>query len=50
MTRNFLTPGLLFKNPLDQISLGMALLLGTAGLPHILIRFYTVPDAKTARG
>ncbi len=49
VTRNFLTPGLLFKNPWDQISLGMALVLGTAGLPHILIRFYTVPDAKTAR-
>jgi cation/acetate symporter len=40
---------LLFKNPLDQISLGLALVFGTAGLPHILIRFYTVPDAKTAR-
>jgi cation/acetate symporter len=49
VTRSFLTPGLIFKNPWDQISLGMALLLGTAGLPHILIRFYTVPDAKTAR-
>jgi cation/acetate symporter len=49
VTRNFLTPGLLFTQPWDQISLGMALLLGTAGLPHILIRFYTVPDAKTAR-
>lgn len=47
--QNFLTPGLKFKEPLDQISLGMALVLGTAGLPHILIRFYTVPDAKTAR-
>ena len=50
VTRDFLTPGLLFKNPLDQISLGLALVFGTAGLPHILIRFYTVPDAKTARG
>lgn len=49
VTRNFLTPGLLFHNPWDQISLGMALVFGTAGLPHILIRFYTVPDAKTAR-
>jgi len=49
VTRNFLHPGLIFKNPWDQISLGMALLFGTAGLPHILIRFYTVPDAKTAR-
>ena len=49
VVRDFLTPGLIFKNPWDQISLGMALLFGTAGLPHILIRFYTVPDAKTAR-
>ena len=49
IVRDFLTPGLIFKNPWDQISLGMALLFGTAGLPHILIRFYTVPDAKTAR-
>ena len=49
ITRDFLTPGLLFKNPWDQISLGLALVFGTAGLPHILIRFYTVPDAKTAR-
>ncbi|MEY4310136.1 MAG: hypothetical protein RLZ71_62 [Actinomycetota bacterium] len=41
-----------FKNlmgQLDLISLGMALVLGTAGLPHILIRFYTVPTAKAAR-
>lgn len=49
VVRDFLTPGLLFKNPWDQISLGMALVFGTAGLPHILIRFYTVPDARTAR-
>ena len=35
--------------PLDLVSLGLALVFGTAGLPHILIRFYTVPDAKTAR-
>ena len=34
---------------LDLISLGLALIFGTAGLPHILVRFYTVPDAKTAR-
>jgi len=33
----------------DLISLGLALVFGTAGLPHILVRFYTVPDAKTAR-
>ncbi len=50
--KDFLQPGLRFKPPygaLDLISLGMALILGTAGLPHILVRFYTVPDAKTAR-
>jgi cation/acetate symporter len=36
-------------NKLDLVSLGLALVLGTAGLPHVLIRFYTVPDARTAR-
>ncbi|HJV46279.1 MAG TPA: cation acetate symporter [Bacillota bacterium] len=45
----FLNPGLKFKNPLDMISLNMALVLGTAGLPHILTRFFTVKDAQTAR-
>ena len=44
-----LGPGRLVSDPLDAISLGLALMLGTAGLPHILMRFYTVPDAKTAR-
>src|SRR5262245_2942381 len=44
-----LSPGKLVANPLDAISLGMALMFGTAGLPHILMRFYTVPDAKAAR-
>jgi len=44
-----LGPGQLVSNPLDAISLGLALMLGTAGLPHILMRFYTVPDARTAR-
>jgi cation/acetate symporter len=34
---------------MDTVSLGLALMLGTAGLPHILMRFYTVPDARTAR-
>src|SRR5208283_5414381 len=46
---NFLEPGLRYKPPygqLDLISLGLALIFGTAGLPHILVRFYTVPDAK----
>ncbi|WP_211588558.1 solute symporter family protein [Allorhizocola rhizosphaerae] len=57
----FLNPGLVygkevagnalqtFYNKIDLLSLGIALVLGTAGLPHILIRFYTVPTAKTAR-
>ena len=44
-----LAPGRLVSKPLDAISLGMALMFGTAGLPHILMRFYTVPDAQTAR-
>src|SRR5271154_2772340 len=49
---NYLEPGLRYKPPygaLDLISLGLALIFGTAGLPHILVRFYTVPDARTAR-
>ena len=52
----FLNPGQAFakdsaglKGKLDLISLGVALVLGTAGLPHILIRFYTVPTARDAR-
>src|SRR6476661_5445938 len=56
----FLNPGLAYGketadasatliSKLDFLSLGLALVLGTAGLPHILIRFYTVPDSKTAR-
>ena len=52
VVKDFMTPGLRYKlpyGPLDLISLGMALIFGTAGLPHILVRFYTVPDAKTAR-
>jgi len=44
-----LSPGKLVARPLDAISLGLALMFGTAGLPHILMRFYTVPDAKAAR-
>ena len=42
-------PGAFVANPLEAISLGIALMFGTAGLPHILMRFYTVPDAQTAR-
>ncbi|MDY7526766.1 MULTISPECIES: cation acetate symporter [Cryobacterium] len=45
-----LVPGLKYgHNPLDFISLAIALVLGTAGLPHVLMRFYTVPSAKEAR-
>ena len=49
----FLQPGQLYGKDLvgkfDFLSLGLALVLGTAGLPHILIRFYTTPTAKAAR-
>jgi cation/acetate symporter len=45
----FLEPGGLVSDPVDAISLGLALMFGTAGLPHILMRFYTVPNAKEAR-
>jgi cation/acetate symporter len=44
-----LEPGGLVTNPLEAISLGLALMLGLLGLPHILMRFYTVPDARAAR-
>ncbi|MFF8827806.1 cation acetate symporter [Streptomyces sp. NPDC015131] len=51
--RDFLAPGLKYggdwTSRLDFISLGLALVLGTAGLPHILSRFYTVPTARAAR-
>ncbi|MBP1778511.1 MAG: actP, partial [candidate division NC10 bacterium] len=46
---SMLNPGGLVTDPLDAISLGLALMLGLLGLPHILMRFYTVPDAKEAR-
>jgi len=42
-------PGGFIKDPISGISLGMALMFGTAGLPHILMRFFTVPSAKEAR-
>jgi cation/acetate symporter len=50
----FLNPGLRYgagdwKTKIDLISLGLALVLGTAGLPHVLMRFYTVPTARDAR-
>lgn len=44
-----LEPGGLITSPLDAVSLGLALMFGLLGLPHILMRFYTVPDAKEAR-
>jgi cation/acetate symporter len=47
--QRLLAPGLYLKNPLEQVSLGMALVLGTAAMPHILMRFFTVPNAKAAR-
>ncbi|HEX8121335.1 MAG TPA: sodium/solute symporter [Solirubrobacteraceae bacterium] len=46
---NYLKPGLFLASPIDTVSLGLALVLGTAGLPHILMRFFTVPDARAAR-
>jgi cation/acetate symporter len=45
-----LGPGTFLAKPIDTVSLGLALVLGTAGLPHILMRFFTVPNAKAARG
>jgi cation/acetate symporter len=44
-----LEPGGLVTDPVDAVSLGLALMFGVLGLPHILMRFYTVPDAKAAR-
>lgn len=44
-----LVPGKLVAKPVDTISLGIALMFGTSGLPHILMRFYTVPNARAAR-
>ncbi|MGY4173510.1 solute symporter family protein [Bradyrhizobium sp. USDA 4529] len=48
-TASYLLPGNYLKNPFDQISLGLGYVLGLAGLPHVMTRFYTVPDAKAAR-
>ena len=44
-----MAPGGMVKDPIDALSLGFALMFGTAGLPHILMRFFTVPDACEAR-
>ncbi|MGJ9459673.1 solute symporter family protein [Oceanobacillus sp. CF4.6] len=46
---DYLKPGLQYTQPIGTLSLMLALVLGTAGLPHILMRFFTVKDAKTAR-
>lgn len=47
--KSIMSPGNFVKDPVSTISFGMALMFGTAGLPHILMRFFTVPDAKQAR-
>lgn len=47
--QRFLEMGLFLKDPLDQLSLGIAMFLGVAGLPHIMMRFFTVPNAQAAR-
>jgi len=44
-----MSPGTFITDPISAISVGMALMFGTAGLPHILMRFFTVPNAKEAR-
>ena len=46
---DIMSPGSLVKDPVSAVSLGIALMFGTAGLPHILMRFFTVSDAKAAR-
>lgn len=48
-TSAIMGPGGFIRDPVSAISLGIALMFGTAGLPHILMRFFTVPDAKAAR-
>jgi cation/acetate symporter len=47
--QSIMGPGNFVKDPISAISFGMALMFGTAGLPHILMRFFTVPSAKEAR-
>lgn len=47
--QSIMGPGSFIKDPISAISFGMALMFGTAGLPHVLMRFFTVPDAKEAR-
>ena len=47
--RSIMGPGNFIKDPVSAVSFGLALMFGTAGLPHILMRFFTVPDAQEAR-
>jgi cation/acetate symporter len=47
--QSIMGPGNFVKDPISAVSFGMALMFGTAGLPHILMRFFTVPSAKEAR-
>ncbi|MEI5688493.1 MULTISPECIES: cation acetate symporter [Sphingomonas] len=47
--RSIMGPGNFIKDPVSAVSFGLALMFGTAGLPHILMRFFTVPDARQAR-
>jgi cation/acetate symporter len=49
VTKTFFEPGLYLKNPVELLSLGLALTLGTAAMPHIMMRFFSVRDAQTAR-
>ena len=44
-----MSPGGLVKDPISALSLGLGLMFGTAGLPHILMRFFTVSDAREAQ-
>ena len=46
---SIMAPGNFVKDPISTFSFGLALMFGTAGLPHILMRFFTVPNAKEAR-
>ncbi|BDB27350.1 cation acetate symporter [Cupriavidus sp. TA19] len=46
---SIMSPGNFIKDPVSAISFGIALMFGTAGLPHVLMRFFTVPNAKEAR-
>lgn len=47
--QSIMAPGNFIKDPVSALSFGMGLMFGTAGLPHILMRFFTVPDARAAR-